>query len=187
MPQAGERSGGLPGFHAEPWPLQSGRPLRETPAMRWRERLGVVCVSLLAAPVPADAATVNVRLTPNGTHEMVFVASPGERNDVALDFVLAGGLVSAFTVRDSGAVLVAGTGCEVIDSHAAGCRLDPVGNAWKYYFRTVLLGGRAPSAEQLRDLVVADARVRLQHSESAARLQGLVPCPRVDHERRPES
>jgi hypothetical protein len=85
--------------------------------------------------VSAHAATITVRSHPEPVYgnEVVYLAAPGERNQVTLPAVRLDGSMGAdaWEVHDDGAVISATGPCEAVDDHTARCRDtftgDPIG------------------------------------------------------------
>jgi Ca2+-binding RTX toxin-like protein len=93
-----------------------------------------VVVALAAGPAAAQAGTVSVEEVPAreagafSLSRVHFTAAPGETNAVTID--LAPGLASeggegptVVVVRDTGAPLMVGSGCSLLDAEAATCTL----------------------------------------------------------------
>jgi hypothetical protein len=60
--------------------------------------------------------------------EVVYVAAPGERNDVTLQAVDLGGMSGTWEVRDPGATISATGPCRAIDEHTAQCVMQGFAN-----------------------------------------------------------
>ena len=94
--------------------------------MRGRRSVpGLVCAALLVAAPGADAATVAIQETlVRGmfVREMVFVAAPGERNNVVLAAEVGTSGDAVLTVSDSGTALTPGNLCQAISARVVQCR-----------------------------------------------------------------
>ena len=90
-------------------------------------RCGVLMALALAAAAPtASASTVAVAHTAfySGGYTLRYVAAPGERNDVTMEFANGGGHYhSVVRIADAGAVIEPGASCRSIDPHAVECAI----------------------------------------------------------------
>ncbi len=88
-----------------------------------RRRLGVLATLALGAAllVPSTAAAINVEIGDSGRSLFAF-AQPGETNNVT---VSRSG--NTFTVNDSGAAIVPGTGCVAVNANQVTCGATGVG------------------------------------------------------------
>ena len=75
----------------------------------------IVLAIVVNAPI-AQAAKVHVEQTDSGNRILTYAAEPGETNRVTLDFE-----EGRAVIHDSGAQIVAGTGCQSRDSHTVEC------------------------------------------------------------------
>jgi hypothetical protein len=89
------------------------RPPRRTCA------IGLAIVGLAIVPSVSCAATVTVRTTPDVHAELIYVAAPGEHNDVA---AATDSNERRLKITDPGADIAATGACRSIDAHSAVCR-----------------------------------------------------------------
>lgn len=95
--------------------------------MRRAVRCGVLAaVALAASAPPAPAATVSVERTNpwSGGYTLRYVAAPGERNDVTMEFKAGGGNYhSVVRIADAGTVIEPGKSCRALDPSAVECAI----------------------------------------------------------------
>lgn len=116
----------------EPPPNPAPEAARSTPAgpiarrtlARALATIAVTAAAALGAPSAALAARATVSIDNEAQHyELRFAAAPGEANRVTA-WLAAG---RAVMVRDEGAPVTAGPGCEPVDDHTARCDGSPQG------------------------------------------------------------